>query len=65
MISLVEIAILIALSLFLFYGFKNNQKRSRQQFLRTVIGVPIRIVAFILGLRDLNKRTKKWMDKKN
>jgi hypothetical protein len=52
---------LTMLSLFLYFGYKDDYKRNPKEFIKTIIGVPIAIGASIFGMRGIPRLIKEWL----
>lgn len=58
--SLILFFIIIFIAIYFYFGFYQDYKRNPKEYFRTIIGMPLGIIANIFGLKNLNKKLKKW-----
>lgn len=55
----------VILTLYLYYGYKEDYKRNPKGFLKTIVAVPIGIISFIMGLPVILNLMKRWTKEDN
>ena len=55
----------VILTLYLYYGYKEDYKRNPKGFLKTIVAVPIGVISFIMGLPVILNLMKRWTKEDN
>ena len=45
---------------FIYFGYYQDYKRNPKEFIRSIIGMPIGLLASFFGLKEIDERLKKW-----
>jgi len=63
--NLAYLIIGIVVILFFYFGYKDDYKRNPNEFIKTIIGVPIGIFSSVFGIFGLTDWIQKWIKKEN
>ena len=48
---------------FLYFGYRDDYKRNPQEFVRTLVGLPLSFLLGILGIHGLDQKIKDWANR--
>ena len=55
----------VILTLYLYYGYKEDYKINPKGFLKTIVAVPIGVISYIMGLPVILNLMKRWTKEDN
>ena len=45
---------------YIYFGYYQDYKRNPKEFIRSIVGMPIGILANLLGLKSIEEKLKQW-----
>tara|TARA_B110000091_G_scaffold195662_1_gene222492 strand:- start:622 stop:837 length:216 start_codon:yes stop_codon:yes gene_type:complete len=51
---------ILFLGVYIYFGYYQDYKRNPKEFTRSIIGMPIGILASLFGLKSIDEKLKKW-----